>query len=173
MDNPLTSEPHDYEPSSPLSLAVSAILSLIPNVDDVSPKGQESVLLRRRQAHLFAQLAMESIEIESEILVSITSPAEALSRKPSSFKRDSFHPKTPVELESILAYLLLSNYEYAQRGNLAKMRNRASQALDAATRLSLQENITGVGDIYREAKRRAWWMTVSDKRFNVNNRMFR
>ncbi|KAF2809990.1 uncharacterized protein BDZ99DRAFT_520082 [Mytilinidion resinicola] len=159
MDNPLADSSREFEPSSPLSLAISAILSLIPNCDDSSPQSPDSVLLRRRQSHFFAQLAMESIEIESEILASTTSPAEALSSKPSLFRRDLFHPKTPVELESILAYLLLSGYEYAQRGNLAKMRNRASQALDAATRLSLQEDITGVGDIYREAKRRAWWMT--------------
>jgi hypothetical protein len=104
---------------------------------------------------------MESIEIESEIALSTTSPVEALGRRPSSFQRFPFHPKSPVELESTLAYLILSRYEYAQRGNLTKMWNRASQALDAATRLSLQEDVSGVGDIYREAERRAWWMTVA------------
>ncbi|KAF2499593.1 hypothetical protein BU16DRAFT_277163 [Lophium mytilinum] len=159
IDNPLADRSHEFEPSSPLSLAISAILSLVPNPEDRCPQSPESVLFRRKQAHLFAQLAMESIEIESEILASTTSPAEALGSKPSLFRRDLFHPKTPVELESILAYLMLSGYEYAQRGNLAKMRNRASQALDAATRLCLQKDITGVGDIYREAKQRAWWMT--------------
>jgi hypothetical protein len=103
---------------------------------------------------------MESIEIESEVLVSTTSPAEALSGVPTPFRREPFHPQTPIELESILGFLLLSGYEYAQRGNLVKMRNRASQAVDAATRLGLhQEMYSAVRDEYTEARRRAWWMT--------------
>ncbi|OCK74949.1 hypothetical protein K432DRAFT_437761 [Lepidopterella palustris CBS 459.81] len=159
-DRPLVNETQDFEPSSPVSLAISAILTLIPHPDDCAPKRQESVLLRRKQAQLFAQLAMESIEIESEILASETSPAEALSSDPSSFRRDPFHPRTPIEVESVLAYLVLSIYEYSQRGNLAKMRNRASQALDAATRLGLHETpFDHSQDLFCEAKRRAWWMT--------------
>lgn len=105
---------------------------------------------------------MERVEVESEALASITSPAQALSSDPSPFRRDSFHSKTPIELESILAYLVLSIYEYAQRGNLAKMRNRASQAHDAATRLSLhEEDSKEYGSAFAEARHRAWWMTVN------------
>jgi hypothetical protein len=104
---------------------------------------------------------MESIEIESEVLVSATSPADALSGEPSSFRREPFHPQTPIELESILAFLILSGYEYAQRGNLVKMRNRASQAVDAATRLGLHQEMYGASrDEFTESRRRAWWMTV-------------
>ena len=41
------------------------------------------------------------------------------------------------------------------------MRNRASQAFDAATRLSLQEESDDSSDEHflKEARRRAWWMT--------------
>lgn len=159
-DTPLVEEPDGFEPSSPISLALSAVLSLIPHPNDVDPTNQESQYLRRKKAHLFAQLAMESIEIEAEILASVTSPGEALSSDPSSFRREPFHTKTPIELESVLAYLVLSIYEYAQRGNIAKMRNRGSQAYDAATRLSLQE--AGEANMhwsFEEARRRAWWMT--------------
>jgi hypothetical protein len=54
---------------------------------------------------------MESIEIESEIIVSAISPAEALSDGPSSFRREAFHPQAPIEIESLLAFLVLSAYE--------------------------------------------------------------
>jgi hypothetical protein len=63
-----------------------------------------------------------------------------------------------VNLESVLSLILLSVYEYAQRGNMAKMRNRAGQALTAAMSMSLHEALEG--DEFAEARRRAWWMTV-------------
>ncbi len=165
IDEPLCYVPDDFEPSSPISLAISSILALIPHPEDAAPTNPHSVSMRRRQAQMFAEMAMESIEIESEVLVSATFPAHALSSSPSSFRREGFHVRCPIELESILAYLVLSIYEYAQRGNLAKMRNRASQAHDAATRLSLHdEGENEDGDIkYVEARRRAWWMTVNQQ----------
>jgi hypothetical protein len=161
VDDPLSSGDREFEPSSPISLALSAILALIPHPLDLFPQSQESIWKRREQAELYPQLAMESIEIETEVLASMTSPADALSGDPTSFQRESFHPHAPIELESIFAYLVLSAYEYAQRGNLVKMRNRAAQALDAATRLSLHlEDSQSTYDVFAEARRRAWWMTV-------------
>lgn len=160
-DAPLDKEPENFEPSSPISLVICAILTLIPHPDDPMPDCQESVTLRRNKAHLFATMAMESVEIEAELLASAISPADALSSDPSTFNRDQFHPRVPIELESVLAYLVLSIYEYAQRGNLAKMRNRASQGYDAAIRLSLHEDCDAdTPTAYVEARRRAWWMTV-------------
>ena len=104
---------------------------------------------------------MDAVEIDSEMLASSISPGDALSSDPEMFHRDPFHPKTPIELESLLTYLVLSIYEYAQRGNIARMRNRASQAYDAAVRWSLQEGSnTLVDDHFSESRRRAWWMTV-------------
>lgn len=104
---------------------------------------------------------MESVEIESEMLASFDLPGDALGGDQSSFRREPFHPSTPIEIEGMLAFLVLSIYEYAQRGNLVKMRNRSSQALDAATRLSLhEEDISCYPDQFTEARRRAWWMTV-------------
>ena len=67
----------------------------------------------------------------------------------------------PRELESVAALDILSIYEYSQRGNLKKMQTRAGQALVAAMAQSLH---IGADDddtnIYSEAKRRLWWMTV-------------
>jgi hypothetical protein len=55
---------------------------------------------------------------------------------------------------------MLSTYEYAQRGNIAKMKNRAGQALVKAMDLGLHSRGHEEGDD-AEANRRAWWMTVS------------
>lgn len=78
-----------------------------------------------------------------------------------SMSRDPLHPQTPVELEGILALLLLSNYEHTERANLLKMTARASQALIIAKNMSLHR--MGLeNDTFSEAKRRAWWMTVRD-----------
>lgn len=72
--------------------------------------------------------------------------------------RAPFHPQAPVELESILALLLLSNYEHTERANLLKMTARASQALIIAKNMSLHR-LGLENDNFSEAKRRAWWMT--------------
>lgn len=148
----------EFEPSSPLSLAISASLALIPHPDDPDPESTASVKQRREQAQALAQSAFESIEIESELPDSSTQPGEALSSDPNPPNRNTFHPKNPIENESIVALLLLSTYEYAQRGNIAKMRNRAGQALNAALSLGLHTK-TNENDYYAEANRRVWWMT--------------
>lgn len=150
----------DFEPSTPLSLAISATLALIPHPDDPDPSGTSSVHIRREQAQAFAQSAFESIEIESELIDSTTQPSEALSSEPNPLNRNPFHPQNPIENESIIALLLLSSYEYAQRGNIAKMRNRAGQALNAAIALGLHLKVDDDDEYYAEANRRVWWMTV-------------
>jgi hypothetical protein len=94
------------------------------------------------------------------MLDSVIQPSEALSNEPPPSNRDPFHPLCPVVNESILALLLLSGYEYAQRGNIVKMRTRASQALDMAMALGLHSRGHEDGK-YAEANRRTWWMTVS------------
>ena len=148
----------DFEPSTPLSLAISALLALIPHPDDPDPSGTDSVHLRREQAQAFAQSAFESIEIESELPDSTTSPGDALSSDPNPINRNQFHAQVSLETESIIALLLLSTYEYAQRGNIAKMRNRAGQALNAAINLGLHSKGDEEG-YYAESNRRVWWMT--------------
>ena len=148
----------DFEPSTPLSLAISAILALIPHPDDLDPSGIPSAHLRREQARAFAQSAFKSVEIETEVPESTTSPGDALSSDPIPLSRNQFHPQVPLETESIIALLLLSTYEYAQRGNIAKLRNRAGQALNAAISLGL--HCKGDEDgYYAESNRRVWWMT--------------
>ncbi len=151
----------DFEPSTPVALALSAVLALIPCPEDTDPSAPESVLFRRKCAQFFAQSAIESIEAEAEIPDSATEPHKALESTPPPADRAPFHPRVPIELESIIALNLLSIYEYAQRGNLKKMRSRAGQALvDAMMTFSLHAQ-TDDNDYYAEAKRRVWWITVS------------
>lgn len=148
-----------YRPRSPLSLALSAILSLIPHPDDPEPPSPNSVVQRRNCAHAFAQMAADSVEADCELSSSSTDPSQGLYGERPSISREPFHSRTPVELENLLALLILSTYEYVQRGNLLKMRYRAGQAFTIALDMSLHT----LGDDhseFAEARRRAWWMTV-------------
>ncbi|KAI8665528.1 Zn(2)-C6 fungal-type domain-containing protein [Fusarium sp. Ph1] len=147
----------ESEPSTSISLAISAMLALIPGIEDPHPSSKESVLFRRDYAQYLAQCALECIEIESEIPESSVDPAKALLQTPSCDSREPFHPEIPLELESIIALDILSAYEYAQRGNLKKMESRAGQALMAAMSLSL--HLRDDDGEPNEAKRRVWWMT--------------
>ncbi|KAJ9373976.1 transcriptional regulator family: Fungal Specific TF [Paecilomyces variotii] len=150
----------DYEPSSPLSLAILSILSLIPHPDDPNPGSEEAVLFRRNYAECLAQSALESINIETEVPASSTSPAQVLSEASDVYQRVPFHQHVPVELESIIALSILSIYEYAQRGNIKRMRQRAGQAIMAAMDMCLHsEPEMEKPDEFTEARRRAWWMT--------------
>ncbi|KAF2664493.1 hypothetical protein BT63DRAFT_90673 [Microthyrium microscopicum] len=145
-----------FEPASPLGLAISAVLTLIPCADDMSYQTTESVLFRRMYAQYFAQSAIECIENENEMPETIQpSEALALPRKESSKQR--FHAQVPQELEDIIALNILSFYEYAQRGNLKKMQARAGQALMSALALSLNNCEDEDEDF--AAKSRVWWMT--------------
>lgn len=108
-------------------------------------------------AHSFAQSALEAVEADLELLDSSSDPSRALSDGAPMISRQPFHPKVPVALEAVLALVLLSAYEYAQRGNIRKMCNRAGQALTAAMSMSLHEIVED--DEYAEARRRAWWIT--------------
>ncbi|RDK36589.1 C6 finger domain protein [Aspergillus phoenicis ATCC 13157] len=151
------SERSPFRPSSPLSLAISAILALIPHPEVKQPSRSEYVKLRRDLAHSFAQSALEAVETDLELLDSSVDPSKALSDGAPQYQRRGFHSKVPVCLEAVLALVLLSVYEYAQRGNINKMCNRAGQALTAAMSMSLHEMVDE--DEYSEARRRAWWIT--------------
>lgn len=147
-----------FEPSSPISLAISAILALIPCPGDSNHQSHESQLFRRKYAQYFAQSAFETIENDEEIPDSAIEPPRALSDDHQHPFRRPFHPRVPIELERIITLDILSVYEYAQRGNLKKMQNRAGQALMSAMDLGLHS--CSINDEFTEARRRVWWMSV-------------
>ncbi|KAI4866242.1 hypothetical protein F4820DRAFT_263003 [Hypoxylon rubiginosum] len=146
------------EPSSAISLAVSAILALIPCPQDPNPLEPESVRWRRTYSQFLAKAALESIETETERPESSVEPPKALDDSDDEVFREKFHSQVPLELESIIALDLLSVYEYAQRGNLKKMRARVGAALMSAMSLMLHTR-SDIEDEYTEARRRTWWMT--------------
>ncbi|KAI1131305.1 C6 zinc finger domain-containing protein [Nemania abortiva] len=146
------------EPLSAISLSISAILALIPCPLDPNPSSEGSIRWRRTYSQFLAKAALESIENEHERPESSVEPSRALDDSDDEMFREKFHSQVPLELESIIALDLLSVYEYAQRGNLKKMRARAGAALVAAMSLFLHK-ISDVEDEYSEARRRVWWMT--------------
>ncbi|KAF7170756.1 hypothetical protein CNMCM5623_003296 [Aspergillus felis] len=147
-NRPLSQRP-EFRPSSPLSLAISALLVLIPHPNESDPLRAEYVKLRRGFAQSFARDALDAVELDASLL----NP----SNNTLSVDRAQFHPKLPLNLEGILALNLLSVYEYAQRGSLCTMSDRANEALTSAMKLSLHESLEE--DEYAEARRRTWWMT--------------
>ena len=146
------------EPPSAVSLAISAVLALIPCPEDVNPLDPASILWRRKYSQFLAKSALESIESENERPESSIEPSKALSDTDEDVSRERFHPDVPVELESIIALDVLSIYEYAQRGNLKKMRTRAGSALVSAMSQYLHKRCE-VDEENTEARRRVWWMT--------------
>jgi hypothetical protein len=161
-DNPLSeaeSLTSDYRPYSPICLAISAILALIPLFPGKESRSTDAKTVRRNQAHDYATSCLNSIDVETELIESMIAPQDALQKHFVEHGRAQFHPNVPLSLESILALLVLTVYEYAQRGNMTKMRARAGQALVMALDMGLCDK-EDEGEIYTEARRRAWWMTV-------------
>lgn len=144
-----------YWPTSTLGLALSALLVLIPLPKEADPLSEPATLLRRSYAQLYAQAAEQALENNAEYrqgnMNMITYPSTYALHQPSLL-----HPDMPANLEPILALLVLTVYDYCQRGNRKTMRARAHQALTAALDISLH----AMGSEAPEAQKRAWWMTV-------------
>ncbi|KAJ5999845.1 hypothetical protein N7481_000254 [Penicillium waksmanii] len=161
-DSDLNSQPEEPPSNlkSPLALAISAILALIPVSSDPDPLSIQSVCARTFWAEKFARLAMDRVDADFEYLEpanGFSQPEFNVSTVPT-MGRPHFHPEVPIQLESIFALILLSSYEHNHRGNVLKMRNRAGQAFIAAK--SLRLHCLGEEEhIFAEAQRRAWWMT--------------
>ncbi|KAK1150215.1 hypothetical protein N8T08_000117 [Aspergillus melleus] len=138
-----------YWPRSSLSLALCAILALIPPDQNPTPSSVCSVWMRREYARLYAQAALTSAEREIDNLTSVSG---------SNFSPEQgiIHPNVPMRLHPILALVVLSIYEYCQRGNVSRMRTRANQAMTTAMDLSIHN----LGSNASEAQRRAWWTSM-------------
>ncbi|KAJ5634761.1 hypothetical protein N7528_002603 [Penicillium herquei] len=135
-----------YWPTSSLTLAISAILALIPLPDDPNPYSTPSIHLRRLHAHLYADAAFSEVDNEIDGISAICSHP----RIDSSMETGSCGQS---QLSPITALILLSVYEYCQRGNISRMRSRANQAVTAAMDLSLHN----LGSRATDAQRRTWW----------------
>ena len=158
-----------YWPKSSLGLALSAILVLIPPSQDESQINELNFALRRSYAQLFAQSALATIEKEIDDL----GPPSGFLPEHNMQRTSSFHPDLPIQLDPILALVVLAIYEYAQRGNVSRMRARINQAVTMAMDISLHA-LGKSPEESCEAQRRAWWITVClprqrlPKRYNFN-----
>lgn len=120
---------------------------------------EPAVLLRRSYAQLFAQAALVSVEREIDEL-SPASSINIIGASPSQ-EQSALHSKIPIQLDPILALVVLAMYEYCQRGNVSRMRARVNHAVTTAMDLCLHD-LGSTSTEYSEAQRRAWWMIVSD-----------
>ncbi|KAJ5728853.1 uncharacterized protein N7483_003361 [Penicillium malachiteum] len=135
-----------YWPASSRTLAISAILALISLPGDTNPFSNPSIHLRRSHAHLYAEAAFSEVDNEID---GISATCFHL-RTDSSMATDSC---VQSQLSPIIALVLLSIYEYCQRGNISRMRSRANQTVTAAMDLSLHN----LGSRATEAQRHTWW----------------
>lgn len=145
-------------PQSSLSLALSALLVLIPPSQGPFSMTEASIVLRRTYAQLFAQAALASVEKEIDDMgpaIHFNAPGACLSQGHSPL-----HSQVPLQIEPILALVILAIYEYCQRGNVSRMRGRINQAVTTAMDMSLHELGSTTTEAF-EAQRRAWWITVS------------
>lgn len=137
-------------PTSSLTLAITAILTLIPLSRSSHPLVDSNIPLRRSQALLFAEAALEEVHNEIDRITRAPSQARGLFGERMNSDR-------PPQLYPIMALSLLSVYECCQRGSISRMRSRANQAVAAAMDFSLHS----LDDTSTEAERRAWWSAVS------------
>ncbi|KAK8118845.1 uncharacterized protein PG998_003471 [Apiospora kogelbergensis] len=88
--------PNDIdESSSPLGLAISALLALIPCPQDRNSLAEDSVIFRRKYAQFVAQAAIESIELDSERPESSVEPRKALEDPDDVPRRPAFCSDVP------------------------------------------------------------------------------
>ncbi|CAG7928703.1 unnamed protein product [Penicillium olsonii] len=147
-----------YWPASSLSLAISAMLVLIPAPEDQFPTADISLAYRRCYAQLFAQAALAAVEAEIDDLSHPLTPKTSESER--SRGQDGLHPRVPAQVYPVLALVVLSIYEYCQRGNVSRMRARGNQAITTAMDISIH-CLYSSETTFSEAQRRAWWMTRS------------
>ena len=147
-------------PKSSLTLALSAILVLIPPIPGPSSMNKASVNLRRSYAQTFAQAALSSVEKGIDDLVPASSMGFAGTSVPQ--EQNHLHPHVPRHLDPILALVVLAAYEYYQRGNASRMRARINQAITTAMDISLHD-LGSTETEFSDAQRRAWWMIVSGR----------
>jgi hypothetical protein len=135
-----------YWPTSPLGLALAAMLAPIPPQTSAQPKDDCAAAIRRAHSDLYASSALESLQ----------DALDTCDRTDCS--RSTLHPEIPKRIEPILALALLSLYDCCQRGSVPRMRTWANQALTSAMDLSLHVESPDIGCL--DAHRRCWWATV-------------
>ncbi|GLA36025.1 hypothetical protein AnigIFM63309_001683 [Aspergillus niger] len=144
--------PDGFKPASPLALAISAMVALVPHKDVKNPARPEHVKIRREVALRFAEAAYAAIAKDYQPL---RAPGGFEGSLRDSIGRPPFHSKLPVCLEGVIALSILCFYEYGQQGNLDNTARLANEALEMAFMLGLHESLEE--NEYALARRRSWW----------------
>ncbi|PYI10631.1 hypothetical protein BO78DRAFT_404096 [Aspergillus sclerotiicarbonarius CBS 121057] len=152
--NPALLGPDGFEPTSPLALAISAMMALVPHKDVKEPSRPEYVKIRREVSLRFAEAAYAVVAKDYDPLQS-SGAFDGFLR--DTIGRRPFHPKVPVCLEGIIALSILGFYEYGQRGNMENTARLVNEALRMAVKIGLHESLEE--DQYAVARRRSWWFT--------------
>ncbi|KAG2421263.1 hypothetical protein HFD88_000879 [Aspergillus terreus] len=131
------------EHRSPLALALSALLVLIPPASDLTPISEPATSLRASYSQFYIRAA-------DDLLQAHVRPAEptwaSLFATPASSSWSPLHPQVPADLDCVLAMLALAVHEYA---------------LTAAMDLSLHNlGVDDPGLTLTDAHKRTWWMTM-------------
>ena len=136
----------DYMPSSPLILALLAILTqLAPSVDGQSASDGPPKRASEASQH-FAQRAFDASEY--------VQPSDV-----GSIQASPYHPHVPLELEAPLTCCVLSLYQYLCWGNIDQMTLLAQKAYESFSRLPHAVEISLIdANPFAEAYRRTWWM---------------
>ncbi|OJZ80683.1 hypothetical protein ASPFODRAFT_65671 [Aspergillus luchuensis CBS 106.47] len=144
--------PDEFRPASPLALAISAMVALVPHKDVKYPARPEYVSIRREVSLRFAKAAYAVIARDYQPL---RAPGGFEGSLRDSIGRPPFHSKLPVCLEGVIALSILCFYEYGQQGNLDNSARLANEALEMAFMLGLHESLEE--NEYALARRRSWW----------------
>ncbi|PWY77261.1 hypothetical protein BO94DRAFT_588597 [Aspergillus sclerotioniger CBS 115572] len=152
--NPVLLGPDGFEPTSPLALAISAMVALVPHQDVKEPSRPEYVKIRREVSLRFAEAAHVVVAKDYEPLRSPTGFQGSLRHV---IGRSPFHPKVPVCLEGVITLSILGFYEYGQRGNMENTARLVNEALTMAVKIGLHESLEE--NEYAVARRRSWWFT--------------
>jgi len=119
----------------------------------------ESMSLRRSYAEFYVQEAEATLELISN-RPQPPPNSELSSAYTPTCSSNAVCLDVPSHLQPLLALLILTVYDYCQRGDRKGMRSRAYQALMTAMDLSLHTIDLGTPED-SEMQRRAWWITVS------------
>ncbi|GKZ37473.1 hypothetical protein AbraIFM66950_009023 [Aspergillus brasiliensis] len=144
--------PDGFKPASPLALAISAMMVLVPHKDVKYPARPEYVKIRREISRQYAEAAYAVVARDYQPL---QAPGGLQGSLRDSIDRPPFHPKLPVCLEGVIALSILCFYEYGQQGDNDNTARLANEALKMALMLGLHESLDE--NEYALARRRSWW----------------
>ncbi|WQF75396.1 hypothetical protein CDEST_00410 [Colletotrichum destructivum] len=136
------------EASSPLMLALHALLILIPDPESDEAFSEVERQGRASMSQTLCVRALEALELASQNQITGV----------RSLSVSNFHPHVPKESETPLACCVLGLYQYLHPGDLQEMTALSWRAFDMSTSLCLNGKAE-TPSRFAESLRRTWWMS--------------